>query len=131
MLSHGNIVADYSAAIQCGLKLSNTDIHLSYLPLAHMFERIVQAVLWVEGASVGFYQGSTLKVMEDLQALRPTLFPSVPRSVSGYRVLACVPSVCARVACVPEHTCLCEQMCMRGPFLGWWRRGGGGGSTGL
>jgi len=79
MLSHGNIVADYSAAIQCGLKLSNTDIHLSYLPLAHMFERIVQAVLWVEGASVGFYQGSTLKVMEDLQALRPTLFPSVPR----------------------------------------------------
>jgi long-chain acyl-CoA synthetase len=79
MLSHGNIVADYSAAIQAGLHLTKEDVHLSYLPLAHMFERLVQAVLWVEGSSVGFYQGSALKVMEDLQALHPTLFPSVPR----------------------------------------------------
>jgi long-chain acyl-CoA synthetase len=31
------------------------------------------------GASVGFYQGDTLKITEDIKALRPTLFPSVPR----------------------------------------------------
>ena len=42
MLSHGNIIADMSAAVVAGLALSNDDVHLSYLPLAHMFERIVQ-----------------------------------------------------------------------------------------
>jgi len=31
------------------------------------------------GASVGFFQGDTLKLIDDLQALRPTIFPSVPR----------------------------------------------------
>ena len=29
--------------------------------------------------AVGFYQGDTLKIVEDLQALRPTVFSSVPR----------------------------------------------------
>ncbi len=38
-------------------QLSNTDIHISYLPLAHMFERIVQAACFAGGASIGFYRG--------------------------------------------------------------------------
>jgi long-subunit acyl-CoA synthetase (AMP-forming) len=42
MLSHGNIIADASAAIKVGMRLQASDVHLSYLPLAHMFERIVQ-----------------------------------------------------------------------------------------
>jgi hypothetical protein len=40
-----------------------------------------QVAIWMEGASAGFYQGSALKLMEDLAVLRPTLFPSVPRLV--------------------------------------------------
>jgi long-chain acyl-CoA synthetase len=31
------------------------------------------------GAAIGFYQGDTLKITQDLTALRPTIFPSVPR----------------------------------------------------
>ena len=31
------------------------------------------------GASIGFYQGSPLKLLDDIAALRPTVFPSVPR----------------------------------------------------
>jgi len=54
-------------------------VHLSYLPLAHIFERLVQAALFMLGASIGFYQGNTLELTDDLTALRPTLFPSVPR----------------------------------------------------
>ena len=84
MLTHGNIVADVAAAVFAGLKLTPEDVHLSYLPLAHMFERIVQAAVWSEGCSVGFYQGNTAKLMDDIAALRPTLFPSVPRYVPAW-----------------------------------------------
>ena len=79
MLTHTNIVADTSAAVRAGVVINTDDRHLSYLPLAHMFERLVQAAIWQNGGAVGFYQGSPLKLTQDLAALRPTLFPSVPR----------------------------------------------------
>lgn len=34
-----------------------TDTLISYLPLAHVFERIMQAALYFQGAAVGFYRG--------------------------------------------------------------------------
>jgi acyl-CoA synthetase (AMP-forming)/AMP-acid ligase II len=43
MLSHRNIIADAAGAWFAGVKLEHTDVHISYLPLAHMFERCVQA----------------------------------------------------------------------------------------
>jgi long-chain acyl-CoA synthetase len=79
MLTHGNIVADMAGAMAMGVVTSPEDAHLSYLPLAHMFERVVQAAIWCNGGSVGFYQGNTLKITEDIKALQPTIFPSVPR----------------------------------------------------
>ncbi len=42
MLSHRNIIADAAGAWFAGVKLEHTDVHISYLPLAHMFERCVQ-----------------------------------------------------------------------------------------
>lgn len=51
----------------------------SYLPLAHMFERIMQVGLYAHGAQVGFFRGEVLTLTNDIQALRPTVFPSVPR----------------------------------------------------
>ena len=53
---------------------------LSYLPLAHSFERS-----WVEGASLVdggthvFFAESLDTFLQDLQRARPTLFISVPR----------------------------------------------------
>jgi len=39
--------------------------------------------MWVSmliaGGSQGYWQGNPQKLMEDLQELKPTLFPSVPR----------------------------------------------------
>lgn len=61
------------------MQIGKEDIHLSYLPLAHVFERLVEGVCWTVGARCGFYQGNTLAIAEDMVALRPTIFPSVPR----------------------------------------------------
>ena len=77
MVLHKNLVAPASTANDLGL--TPEDVHLSYLPLAHIFERLIQTAWWMSGASIGFYQGDTLKIVDDLKALRPTVFPSVPR----------------------------------------------------
>lgn len=80
LLAHVDCVATYSAASsRPAFTMSQEDVHLSYLPLPHVFERLVQFSVVRGGCSIGFYQGETLKILEDLQALRPTIFPSVPR----------------------------------------------------
>mmetsp|Transcript_35796 Transcript_35796/g.80554 ORF Transcript_35796/g.80554 Transcript_35796/m.80554 type:complete len:680 (-) Transcript_35796:175-2214(-) len=83
LLTHENIVSDLAAALAQLSGDSRTkgwgEVHLSYLPLPHVFERTIQQVVHVEGGAIGFYQGDTLKILEDLTALRPTAFPSVPR----------------------------------------------------
>lgn len=78
MLTHETLISSVAAIIE-RFHLTQDDVHLSYLPLPHIFERAVQVSLLNKGCSIGFYQGDTLKILEDLQALRPTLFPSVPR----------------------------------------------------
>lgn len=79
MISHRNMVADACSAETAELYVTTSDVHLSYLPLAHVFERLLLAAFTMAGAAVGFYQGNTLKILEDIKALRPTIFPSVPR----------------------------------------------------
>uniref|UniRef100_A0AAV1TWF6 Long-chain-fatty-acid--CoA ligase n=1 Tax=Peronospora matthiolae TaxID=2874970 RepID=A0AAV1TWF6_9STRA len=56
-----------------------SDVHCSYLPLAHVFERAVLGAVQQCGASAGFYQGDLLMLMDDLAELKPTVFVSVPR----------------------------------------------------
>ncbi|RLN96460.1 hypothetical protein BBJ28_00020152 [Nothophytophthora sp. Chile5] len=57
----------------------SSDVHISYLPLAHVFERVVLGVLHAHGSSIGFYQGDLLRLMDDLAELKPTVFVSAPR----------------------------------------------------
>ncbi|XP_062332438.1 long-chain-fatty-acid--CoA ligase 1-like isoform X2 [Osmerus eperlanus] len=82
MLTHGNVVANCSAFIkitQSTLQTSHEYVLLSYLPLAHMFERVVEGVMLVHGARIGFFQGDIRGLMDDMTTLRPTIFPVVPR----------------------------------------------------
>lgn len=55
------------------------DTYISYLPAAHSFEQGNIAMVCVAGMKCGFYAGNTLKLVEDIQLLKPTVFPSVPR----------------------------------------------------
>lgn len=59
--------------------LSKDDVYLSYLPLAHIFDRLVEEFLLHLGGSVGYWQGDPRKVMDDVAALKPTFFAGVPR----------------------------------------------------
>ncbi|ETV75174.1 hypothetical protein, variant 2 [Aphanomyces astaci] len=54
-------------------------VHISYLPLPHVMERCVTSIIARLGASMGFYQGDVVHLMDDMAELKPHLFVSVPR----------------------------------------------------
>eukprot|EP00271_Cylindrocystis_brebissonii_P017344 TRINITY_DN4485_c0_g1_i1.p1 TRINITY_DN4485_c0_g1~~TRINITY_DN4485_c0_g1_i1.p1 ORF type:complete len:707 (-),score=147.37 TRINITY_DN4485_c0_g1_i1:806-2926(-) len=78
MLTHRGMVASSAGACH-GALLQPGDVYLSYLPLAHVYERLNIVGLIHFGAAIGFNQGDILKIMEDLEELKPTIFSSVPR----------------------------------------------------
>ncbi|KAL2302798.1 hypothetical protein Nmel_010248 [Mimus melanotis] len=82
MLTHQNVVSNAAAFLRCTentIECTSSDVAISYLPLAHMFERVVQAVVYSCGAKVGFFQGDIRLLTDDMKTLKPTLFPVVPR----------------------------------------------------
>lgn len=78
-LSHINLICPGAALIKVNVDLGPDDVYLSYLPLAHVLERIVCVTLAGRGARIGFYQGDLMKLKDDLATLKPTIFVSVPR----------------------------------------------------
>lgn len=78
ILTHKNLVATMSAT-DSRFTLTSTDRHMSYLPLAHIFETIVQQAVYMYGGAVGFFQGNIKMLTADQLALRPTLWCGVPR----------------------------------------------------
>lgn len=79
IVKHRGMISCLSGVRHYGMDMYPTDVHLSYLPLPHVFERGILLSVLYGGGAVGFYQGDTLKILEDIVALRPTIFPSVPR----------------------------------------------------
>lgn len=47
-------------------QLKETDSYISYLPLAHVFDRLGVHTMLSAGAAVGFFGGVILKITEDL-----------------------------------------------------------------
>ncbi|XP_054634808.1 long-chain-fatty-acid--CoA ligase 1a isoform X2 [Dunckerocampus dactyliophorus] len=82
MITHGNVISNTAAFLKMTegeLKASPKDVLISFLPLAHMFERVVEGVILIHGARIGFFQGDIRLLMDDLKELQPTFFPVVPR----------------------------------------------------
>ncbi|KAF1373602.1 hypothetical protein PFLUV_G00240600 [Perca fluviatilis] len=82
MLTHENMVSDAAGVIKtfdAAIVPSPEDTSISFLPLAHMFERVVQTVIYSAGGKVGFFQGDIRLLPDDMKALQPTVFPVVPR----------------------------------------------------
>ncbi|MBV8667260.1 MAG: AMP-binding protein [Burkholderiaceae bacterium] len=78
MHSFGHISAVGAASLKA-VDVSGADRYLSYLPLAHVFERgVVECATFVSGARV-FFAESLDTFIADLRRARPTVFHSVPR----------------------------------------------------
>ena len=64
-----------------GLNFSEKTHHLSYLPLAHVFERIGISVTMCVGGCIGVFSGSIPRLTEDMQVHHPTHLSAVPRVI--------------------------------------------------
>jgi len=78
ILSHSNLIATLGST-DARFTLSHTDRHVSYLPLAHIFETVVEQAMFANGGTVGFFSGDIKMLTSDQKELRPTLWCGVPR----------------------------------------------------
>ncbi|KAG2375603.1 Long chain acyl-CoA synthetase [Vigna angularis] len=60
-------------------QLTEKDVYISYLPLAHIFDRVIEETFIWHGASIGFWRGDVKLLIEDIGELKPTIFCAVPR----------------------------------------------------
>jgi long-chain acyl-CoA synthetase len=66
--------------------IDQKDIHLSYLPLAHIMERVGTSMVLQFGGAIGFISGDIRRyLIEDLKALKPTFFIAVPKVLANFR----------------------------------------------
>ena len=78
VLLHKNLaLATYSNLY--GLELPDQGILMSYLPLAHIYQRTCENTTILVGGRIGYFSGDALRLLEDAQILKPNFFPSVPR----------------------------------------------------
>ena len=78
MLSHRNMVSACQGLLTV-IYLDEKDVYVSYLPLAHIMERLLLCYCLANGTQICIYSGDILKLKEDLQVFKPTSFVSVPR----------------------------------------------------
>ncbi|XP_050367499.1 long chain acyl-CoA synthetase 1-like isoform X2 [Argentina anserina] len=60
-------------------KMTADDVYLSFLPLAHILDCVIEMYFFRNGASVGYYHGDLNALADDLMELKPTLLAGVPR----------------------------------------------------
>ncbi len=94
MLNHGNVLFNFEAANQV-VDFYETDVFLSFLPLSHIYGRIVDEVVALgKGAAVVYAEALIERLPVNMVEVKPTVMGAVPRlyeRVYG-RVLSAVES---------------------------------------
>ena len=77
ILTHDNIASNVRSTAEV-FPLTSSDVLLSYLPLSHVFERMVEFLCVWRGVSIAYAEGlETLP--QNLREVRPTVMTVVPR----------------------------------------------------
>ena len=77
LLTHANIGSNVQVC-RTVLDISETDTTLSFLPLSHIFQRMVDYLFFNVGCTIAYGRDMTT-VAEDMTIVRPTVAVSVPR----------------------------------------------------
>lgn len=78
MMTHRNLVSNVLAAHE-RIAITEDDVHLSFLPLSHAFERTAGYTAMLSGGAQIVYAESVDAVSKNLPEVRPTVMISVPR----------------------------------------------------
>ncbi|MBI2093309.1 MAG: long-chain fatty acid--CoA ligase [Candidatus Omnitrophica bacterium] len=77
-LSHRNFLSNVQACLQV-VPVSDTDLHLSFLPLSHVFERMAGWYLMLSVGACVAYAQSMDTVAQNMLEVHPTVMLGVPR----------------------------------------------------
>jgi long-chain acyl-CoA synthetase len=90
VLTHGNYSAIVDMVGEAGALTGHDEgqIIYLYLPLAHSFALLVQLAVFDQGATLAYFGGDTKAIIPELQEVKPTFFPSVPRVFEKIYTLA-------------------------------------------
>ena len=78
-ISHRALLSEINILESSGFAIKEDDIYLSFLPLAHIMERLIITLLISHGVAIGFYTGNARELVNDAQVLKPTCLCGVPR----------------------------------------------------
>ena len=89
LLSNGNVLANSRCIhlFDANFEVTEDDRYISYLPMAHVLERIMWVACIYHQIRCGFYSGDMAKLTDDMNELKPTLFMSVPRMLNRFNDL--------------------------------------------
>ena len=86
MISQRNMIVSLETIIrETGVPLDEYAAHLSFLPLAHIFERIIISGFMISAAKIGFISTNVKNLVEDMNILGPTIICLVPRVMQTIR----------------------------------------------
>ncbi|CAD8199883.1 unnamed protein product [Paramecium octaurelia] len=60
-------------------RFTENDVYLSYLPLPHVFERVLHLGALLGSAEINYFSGNIQNLARDIQRCKPTYFGGVPR----------------------------------------------------
>ena len=87
MISQRNMIVSLETIIRdTGVPLDEYGAHLSFLPLAHIFERIIISGFMIAAAKIGFISTTVKNMMDDMSILGPTIICLVPRVMQTIRI---------------------------------------------
>jgi long-chain acyl-CoA synthetase len=78
MLTHHNVHSNVIASTRHVLRVDEGDVALSFLPLSHVFQRMVDYLIFANGTTIA-YVPAVDQVAQALEEVRPTIAVAVPR----------------------------------------------------
>jgi long-chain acyl-CoA synthetase len=87
VLTHGNYRRVVTMLESAGA-VQDEEVTYLFLPLAHAYALLIQLVNFDVGTTIAYYGGDTTQIVPELQQVRPTYLPSVPRVFEKIYTLA-------------------------------------------
>jgi long-chain acyl-CoA synthetase len=87
VLAHGNYRSVLSMCESLGIITGDERSYL-FLPLAHSFGLLIQLLSFDVGGSIAYFGGDPKQIVPELQEVKPTYLPSVPRIFEKIYTLA-------------------------------------------
>ncbi len=78
MLTHGNLTSNIFASLKV-IQVDDQDVFLSFLPLSHVFERMVGHFLATSVGATVYHAESINTVADNMSEVHPTIMTAVPR----------------------------------------------------